>query len=84
MIVIAVTDLKTMKFPAVCEILMIVVGGVHLFLPKVQSFASVCNHWFTMTSADFSPFVVTDGFHTLFLSADETSLGTTRFFLSNS
>ncbi len=26
MIVIAVTDLKTMKFPAVCEILMIVVG----------------------------------------------------------
>ena len=50
--------------------------------PKVQSFASVCNHWFTMTSADFSPFVVTDGFHTLFPSADETSLGTTHFFLS--
>lgn len=35
-----------------------------------------------MASADFSPFVVTDGFHTLFSSADETSLGTTRFFLS--
>ena len=35
-----------------------------------------------MASADFSPFVVTDGFHTLFPSADETSLGTTRFFLS--
>ncbi len=41
-----------------------------------------------MTSADFSPFVVTDGFYivpcgyTLFLSADETSLGTTRHFLS--
>ena len=50
--------------------------------PKVQSFASVCNHWFTMASADFSPFVVTDGFHTLFPSADETSLGTTRHFLS--
>ena len=50
--------------------------------PKVQPFASVCNHWFTMASADFSPFVVTDGFHTLFPSADETSLGTTRHFLS--
>ena len=35
-----------------------------------------------MASADFSPFVVTDGFHTLFPSADETSLGTTRHFLS--
>ena len=35
-----------------------------------------------MASADFSPFVVTDGLHTLFSSADETSLGTTRFFLS--
>ena len=56
--------------------------------PKVQPFADVCNHRFTMASADFSPFVVTDGFHivpcgyTLFLSADETSLGTTRHFLS--
>ena len=50
--------------------------------PKVQPFASVCNHWFTMASADFSPFVVTDGFHTLFPTADETSLGTTRHFLS--
>ena len=39
-------------------------------------------NWFTMTSADFSPFVVTDGFHTLFPTADETSLGTTRHFLS--
>lgn len=46
--------------------------------PKVQPFASVCNHWFTMASADFSPFVVTDGFHTLFPSADGTFLGTTR------
>ena len=36
MIVIAVTDLKTMKFPAVCEILMIVVGGVHLFFHASQ------------------------------------------------
>ena len=36
MIVIAVTDLKTMKFPAVCEILMIVVGAVHLFLHASQ------------------------------------------------
>ena len=44
--------------------------------------STVCNRWFTMASADFSPFVVTDGFHTLFPSADETSLGTTRFFLS--
>ena len=35
-----------------------------------------------MTSADFSPFVVTDGFHTLFPTADEASLGTTRHFLS--
>ena len=41
-----------------------------------------------MASADFSPFVVTHGFHivpcgyTLFPSADETSLGTTRHFLS--
>lgn len=34
--VIAVTDLKTMKFPAVCEILMIVVGGVHLFFHASQ------------------------------------------------
>ena len=50
--------------------------------PKVQPFASVCNHWFTMASADFSPFVVTHGLHTLFSSADETSLGTTRHFLS--
>ena len=50
--------------------------------PKVQPFADVCNHRFTMASADFSPFVVTDGLHTLFSSADETSLGTTRFFLS--
>ena len=50
--------------------------------PKVQPFASVCNHWFTMASADCSPFIVTDGFHTLFPTADETSLGTTRFFLS--
>ena len=33
-------------------------------------------------SADFSPFVVTDGFLALFPTADETSLGTTRFFLS--
>lgn len=36
MIVIAVTDLKTMKFPAVCEILMIVVGAVHLFFHASQ------------------------------------------------
>lgn len=36
----------------------------------------------TMTSADFSPFVVTHEFHTLFPSADEISLGTTRHFLS--
>ena len=50
--------------------------------PKVQPFADVCNHRFTMASADFSPFVVTHGLHTLFSSADETSLGTTRFFLS--
>ena len=50
--------------------------------PKVQPFADVCSHQFTMASADFSPFVVTHGFHTLFPSADETSLGTTRFFLS--
>jgi len=50
--------------------------------PKVQPFADVCNHQFTMASADFSSFVVTDGFLTLFPSADETSLGTTRFFLS--
>ena len=35
-----------------------------------------------MTSADFLPFVVTNEFHTLFLFADKTSLGTTRFFLS--
>lgn len=35
-----------------------------------------------MTSADFLPFVVTHGLHTLFPSADKTSLGTTRFFLS--
>ena len=44
--------------------------------------STVCNRWFTMASADFSSFVVTDGFHTLFPSADETSLGTTRHFLS--
>lgn len=50
--------------------------------PKVLTFADVCNHRFTMASADFSSFVVTDGFHTLFPSADETSLGTTRHFLS--
>ena len=49
---------------------------------KIKNFADVCNHRFTMASADFSPFVVTDGFHTLFPSADETSLGTTRHFLS--
>ena len=36
MIVIAVTDLKTMKFPTVCEILMIVVGVVHLFFHASQ------------------------------------------------
>ena len=35
-----------------------------------------------MASADFSPFVVTDGLQTLFPSADEISLGTTRHFLS--
>jgi len=35
-----------------------------------------------MASADFSPFVVTHEFHTLFPFADETSLGTTRRFLS--
>ena len=50
--------------------------------PKVQPFTDVCNHRFTMASADFSPFVITDGFHTLFSSADETSLGTTHHFLS--
>ena len=53
-----------------------------LVSPKVQPFADVCNHRFTMASADFSPFVVTHGLHTLFSSADETSLGTTRHFLS--
>ena len=50
--------------------------------PKVQPFADVCNHRFTMASADFLSFVVTNGLHTLFLSADKTSLGTTRHFLS--
>ncbi len=53
-----------------------------LVSPKVLPFADVCNHRFTMASADFSPFVVTHGLHTLFSSADETSLGTTRHFLS--
>ena len=50
--------------------------------PKVQPFSDVCNHRLTMASADFSPFVVTHGFHTLFLFADEISPGTTRHFLS--
>ena len=50
--------------------------------PKVQPFADVCNHRFNMASADFSSFVVTNGFHTLFPSADEISLGTTRHFFS--
>ena len=35
-----------------------------------------------MASADFLSFVVTHGLHTLFLSADKTSLGTTRHFHS--
>ncbi len=35
-----------------------------------------------MASADFSPFVVTHGLHTLFLSAGETSPSTTHFFPS--
>lgn len=35
-----------------------------------------------MASADFLPFVVTHGLHTLFSSADKTSLGTTHHYLS--
>ena len=48
-------------------------SGMNVFIKKANG---------TMTSADFSPFVVTNGFHTLFPTADETSLGTTRHFLS--
>ena len=50
--------------------------------PKVQPFDDVCNRRFTMASVDFSLFVVTDGFHTLFPSVDGTSLGTTCHFPS--
>ena len=50
--------------------------GLHSLLvsPKVLPFASVLRHRFTMASADFSPFVVTHGLHTLFPSANEISL----------
>ena len=53
-----------------------------LCLLKFSPSHNVCNRHGTMTSADFSPFVVTHGFHTLFPSADETSPGTTHHFLS--
>ena len=42
---------------------------------------NACNHCSTMTSADFSPFVVTTASYSV-STVDETSPGTTRFFLS--
>ena len=42
---------------------------------------NACNHCSTMTSADFSPFVVTTASYSV-STADETSPGTTHFFLS--
>ena len=64
------------------EIFVSLVTFIYSHLLKFSPSHYVCNHNGTMTSADFSPFVVTDGFHTLFPTADETSLGTTRHFLS--
>ena len=55
-----------------------IISALFIFL-KMAYYNVLIN---TMASADFSPFVVTHGFHTLFPSADETSLGTTRHFLS--
>ena len=75
--------LKVLSCPQVWNILPNLSHTVGIFLLSLHySFADVCNHRFTMASADFSPFVVTHGFHTLFPSADETSLSTTRFFPS--
>ena len=64
------------------SVLKFVLGYIHfLTSPKVQPFADVCNHRFTMASADFSPFAVTTASYSV-STADEISLGTTRFFPS--
>ena len=64
------------------SVLKFALGHIHfLTSPKVQPFADVCNQRFTMASADFSSFVVTTASYSV-STADETSLGITRFFLS--